>query len=261
MNYTEITSRNNEKIKSVARLVSSSRERKSTSLFVLEGARLCFDAAKSGYEIKEAYFTRDAVTKFSDYTDVIADCAKNVYLITDEVSEKISDTVNSQGIFCVVEMKRQTAFEIESTKKYIALENVQNPQNLGSVARSAEALGIDGIIVCGGCDMYNPKALRASMGSLLRIPIIAVDDLVGTLEKANSDGMLTAATVPDENARDITKTDFSAGVIAVIGNEGNGVTEAVKSTARERITIKMKGEAESLNASVAAVITMWEIMR
>lgn len=261
MNYTEITSRNNEKIKSVARLVSSSRERKSTSLFVLEGARLCFDAAKSGYVIKEAYFTRDAVTKFSDYTNVIADCAKSVYLITDEVSEKISDTVNSQGIFCVVEMKRQAAFEIESTKKYIALENVQNPQNLGSVARSAEALGIDGIIVCGGCDMYNPKALRASMGSLLRIPIIAVDDLVGTLERANSDGMLTAATVPDENARDITKTDFSAGVIAVIGNEGNGVTEAVKSTARERITIKMKGEAESLNASVAAVITMWEIMR
>ena len=211
MNYTEITSRNNEKIKSVARLVSSSRERKSTSLFVLEGARLCFDAAKSGYAIKEAYFTRDAVTKFSDYTDVIADCAKSVYF--------------------------------------------------GSVARSAEALGIDGIIVCGGCDMYNPKALRASMGSLLRIPIIAVDDLVETLERANSEGMLTAATVPDENARDITKTDFSAGVIAVIGNEGNGVTEAVKSTARERITIKMKGEAESLNASVAAVITMWEIMR
>jgi RNA methyltransferase, TrmH family len=99
------------------------------------------------------------------------------------------------------------------------------------------------------------------MGSLLRIPIIAVDDLVETLERANSEGMLTAATVPDENARDITKTDFSAGVIAVIGNEGNGVTEAVKSTARERITIKMKGEAESLNASVAAVITMWEIMR
>ena len=86
-------------------------------------------------------------------------------------------------------------------------------------------------------------------------------DLAETLERANSEGMLTAATVPDRNARDITETDFSAGVIAVIGNEGNGVTEAVKSIARERITIKMKGEAESLNASVAAVITMWEIMR
>ena len=109
--------------------------------------------------------------------------------------------------------------------------------------------------------MYNPKALRASMGSLLRIPITTVDDLVKTLSQANKDGMLTAVTVPDDGARDITKTDFSGGVIAVIGNEGNGVTENVKNVAKEKITIKMKGEAESLNASVAAVITMWEIMR
>lgn len=261
MNYIEITSRNNEKIKSVAKLVSSSKERKSTSLFVLEGARLCFDAAKSGYTIKEAYFTCAAVSKFSDYTDFISENAESVYIITEKVSEKLSDTVNSQGVFCVVEMKHRKGFEIESTKKYIALENVQNPQNLGSVARTAEALGIDGIIVCGGCDMYNPKALRASMGSLLRIPIIAVDDLVKTLSQANKDGMLTAVTVPDDGARDITKADFSGGVIAVIGNEGNGVTENVKNVAKEKITIKMKGEAESLNASVAAVITMWEIMR
>lgn len=97
MNYIEITSRNNEKIKSVAKLVSSSKERKSTSLFVLEGARLCFDAAKSGYTVKEAYFTCAAVSKFSDYTDFISENAESVYMITEEVSEKLSDTVNSQG--------------------------------------------------------------------------------------------------------------------------------------------------------------------
>jgi len=261
MNYIEITSRNNEKIKSAARLVSSSKERKSTSLFVLEGARLCFDAAKSGYKIREAYFTASAVSKFPEYISAVSENAEAVYSVTDEVAEKLSDTVNSQGVFCVVEMKRREGFEIESTKKYVALENVQNPQNLGSVARTAEALGIDGIIVCGGCDIYNPKALRASMGSLLRIPVIPVDDLCGTLSRANAEGMLTAVTVPDANASDITRTDFSGGVIAVIGNEGNGVTENVKNVAREKITIKMKGEAESLNASVAAVITMWEIMR
>lgn len=261
MNYIEITSRNNEKIKSVSKLVASSKERKSASLFVLEGARLCSDAVKSGYAVKEAYFTRDAVSRLSEYTDIISENAERIYMITDEVSQKLSDTVNSQGVFCVVEMKRRKGFEIESTKKYIALENVQNPQNLGSVARTAEALGIDGIIVCGGCDIYNPKALRASMGSLLRIPVIAVDNLCEVVARAGADGMLTAVTVPDAEARDITKTDFSGGVIAVIGNEGNGVTDEIKRVAKEKITIKMKGEAESFNASVAAVITMWEIMR
>lgn len=261
MNYSQITSRNNEKIKSVVKLVANSRERKSTSLFVLEGARICTDALRSGYTVKEVYFTETALLKFSKAIEEITEVAENSYLITEEIKEKLSDTVSSQGIFCVVEMKCRKGFEIESTKKYIALENVQNPQNLGSVARTAEALGIDGLIVCGGCDIYNPKALRASMGSLLRIPVLSVNELLSVFACAKEKGMLTAVTVPNSSAEDITKTDFSSGVVAVIGNEGNGVSEEIKNAADKKITIKMKGEAESLNASVAAVITMWEIMR
>ena len=143
----------------------------------------------------------------------------------------------------------------------MALDNVQNPQNLGAAARTAEALGIDGVIVYSGCDRYNPKALRASMGSLLRINMVETDDLVSLISDAREHGMFTFVTVPDSDAQDITSLSFGGGVVAVIGNEGNGVSKEAESAAVNRVTIKMKGSAESLNASAAAVITMWEMMR
>lgn len=261
MNYIEISSRNNEKIKYVNKLVTSSKERNRASLFVCEGIRLCYDALISGYSIKEVYITYDALSKYNEKAQVITDNADKVYLITDEVKDKLSDTVNSQGVFCVVEMKHSTTEEVAAGKRYVALDSVQNPQNLGTVARTAEALGIQGVIVSGGCDIYNPKALRASMGSLLRIPVIQTDNLCALIEKLNSCGVLTFSTVPDNSARDITTLDFSRGAVAVIGNEGNGVSQEVKNATSVLATIKMLGNAESLNASSAAVITMWEMMK
>ena len=157
-------------------------------------------------------------------------------------------------------MTENTTFAIEKGGRYLALEQVQNPQNLGAAARTAEALGIAGLIVSGGCDRFNPKALRASMGSLLRLPVMQVEDLASWL-KAQNETILTLATVPDMRATSICTLDFSGGAIAVVGNEGNGVSDAVLSAVRERVTIPMRGAAESLNASAAATITMWEMMR
>ena len=157
-------------------------------------------------------------------------------------------------------MPENTEFTVEKGGRYLALEQVQNPQNLGAAARTAEALGIAGLIVSGGCDRFNPKALRASMGSLLRLPVMQVEDLASWL-KAQNETILTLATVPDMRATSICTLDFSGGAIAVVGNEGNGVSEAVLSAVRERVTIPMRGAAESLNASAAATITMWEMMR
>lgn len=261
MSYSELSSKSNDKIKYVNKLVSSSPFRRQEGLFVIEGARLCADAYRSGYEISECFITRTAMSKYADtLSDLLAD-AGEVYLITDGISSKLSDTVNSQGVFCVVKMKERMTAEVKADLKYIALENVQNPQNLGTVARTAEALGINGLILSDGCDIYNPKALRASMGSLLRIPVIKTDDLCTVLKSAAEKGMLTLATVPDSSAEDITALDFSGGVITVIGNEGNGVTEQIKNAVKHKATIRMKGETESLNAASAAVIAMWEMMR
>ncbi|MCM1391586.1 MAG: RNA methyltransferase, partial [Ruminococcus sp.] len=165
------------------------------------------------------------------------------------------------GVFCVCKtLPEIDEGMISPNGKYIALENIQDPANLGAICRTAEALGISGAIVENGCDIYNPKAQRASMGSLLRLPVIRTTNLASLLIRSGENGMKIYATTPDANAVKITDADMSGGVIAVIGNEANGVTDEIFKVCK-KITIQMLGRAESLNASMAAAVTMWEMMR
>ena len=255
-----IESRSNDKIKTAQKLASSSRFRNERREFFLEGARLCYDAAVSGIRIKQVFFTDSCLGKYPDKLEKITAKADEKYKIGRDVASKLADTQSAQGVFAVCEMPPEGEKKIDPNGKYIFLENIQDPANLGATARTAEALGIDGAVLCGCCDVYNPKAQRAAMGSLLRLPLIFTDDAVRTLGECNENGMLTLAAVPDAKAERITDADFSGGVIAVIGNEGNGVTDETMSVCR-RVTIPMKGRAESLNASMAAALVMWEMMR
>ena len=184
-------------------------------------------------------------------------------MISEEVAEKLSDTKNNQGIFCICKMldKKTNIGKIKYNGKYIALENVSNPSNFGAVVRTAEAVGLDGVIVSGGCDIYNPKSQRSAMGSLFRLNIVVVDDLPQYLTQLKANGMKVYAGVPDSNALKITQADMSGGVVSIIGNEGNGITEETCSASTATVTIPMKGRAESLNAAAAASILIWEMMR
>lgn len=256
-----IDSVSNERIKSAVKIASSAKTRRQTGMFFLEGLRLCRDAAQTGCVIDSFFVSSRAYEKFSEDADFIASASENSFIISDLVENKLSMTQSSQGFFCLCRMSEDfTVEDIKTDKKYIALENIQDPSNLGAVCRSAEALGIDGVIAEGGCDIYSPKAQRAAMGSLLRLKVIKCDSLCGTLELLAERGMKLYATTPDEKAKKITQCDMSGGVVAVIGNEANGVTDQVFSLC-EKITIPMAGRAESLNASMAAAITMWEMMR
>lgn len=254
-----IDSVSNDKIKLATKIASSSKHRKKEGLFFLEGLRLCRDAALTGMEIESAYFTKKATQKNSEEVSFICEKAKAYFEISDSVEAKLSQTETSQGFFCLCRMKKQNS-EINLSGKYIALENIQDPSNLGAIARTAEALGIDGAILSGCCDRYSPKSQRAAMGSLLRLSITECDNLTEMLEKLKAEGMKLYATTPDENAKKITECDMTGGVVAVIGNEGAGVSDRVFSLC-EKVTIPMLGRAESLNASMAAAITMWEMMR
>lgn len=261
MDYIVISSRSNDRVKYINKLMSSSSLRRADLLFVLEGARLCSDAVRSGYEVAELYLTEKAGEKYADLlTDTLEACNK-VYIITEEVADKLSDTVSSQGVFALVRIKHNSELSLKAGSKYVALEDIQNPQNLGAVARTAEAFGIAALIVSGGCDIYNPKALRASMGSLMRIPVYQTENLGEVIAQAKARGLLTLSTVPDSSAEDITALDYSGGALCVIGNEGNGVSGEIQSLTDVRATIRMNGEAESLNASAAATIAMWEMVR
>lgn len=256
-----IDSVNNEKIKYAVKISSSSSRRKEDGVFFLEGLRLCRDAAQTGVKIRTAFITDKAFEKNCEDAEFICSKADEAYLVSVAVANKMSLTENSQGFYCLCEYSGVLSEkDIDEKGKYIALENVRDPSNLGAVCRTAEALGISGVIVSGCCDRYSPKSQRAAMGSLLRLSVIESDNLPATLSRLKERGMKLYATTPDEKASVITKSDMTGGVVSVIGNEANGVTDETFAVC-EKLTIPMKGRAESLNASMAAAITMWEMMR
>ena len=258
---SKIESVQNEKIKSAVKLALSSKERAAQGLFFLEGLRLCGDVLNSPLSIDTLFYTTQCLEKHGEIIRALSSAAENVYEISPSVSKKLTQTQTPQGVFCIVhETLLVSADELRSDGQYIALENIQDPANLGAIIRTAEALGVKGAILCSCCDVCNPKALRASMGSLLRLPLFQCDDLPQTLQQCSMHGMRVFATTPDESAKKITDCDMSGGVILVIGNEGNGVTAQTMAVC-ERITIPMLGRAESLNASMAAAIVMWEMMK
>ncbi len=258
-----ISSKSNDKIKQAIKLRSDSSERKKTGMFFLEGLRLCTDAAKSGTEILSVFLTEDALEKNGGELWMLTERGKSVYIITDDISNKLSDTKNPQGVFCICKTldKSHNIDKINYNGMYIAVENIQTPLNLGAVARTAEALGLEGLIVSGGCDIYNPKAQRAAMGSLLRLPVIEAEDLPAFLKDCAAKGMKTYAAVPDRGALSVTEMDRSKGVVCVVGNEGSGLSEDVIKSCVSPVTITMRGRAESLNAAAAAAVIMWEMVR
>ena len=258
-----LTAKTNEKIKAAVSVRDSAKVRREQHLFFLEGARLCGDAAENSVEIVRSFFTSQALNKYASQTEKIIAKSKECYLITDELAMKLSDTQNSQGVFCVCKEaeKQADTDKIRPDGKYILLENVQDPSNLGAISRTAEAIGIDGMIVCGGCDIYNPKALRASMGSALRLNILNCSDAVELIENMNRIGIKTLASTPQKDSVVITDVDMNGGVCCVVGNEGNGITPETMSACTCKVTIPMRGRAESLNASTAAAILIWEMMR
>lgn len=260
MNSIWISAYTNEKIKEYRKLLVSRKARRESELFPLEGLRLCADAAASGFRIETLFLTEAAAEKGSDRLEILCKSARRIYTVSPAVAEKMADTVSPQGVFCTVRMKAQKTFCVRRGGRYVVLDRVQNPQNLGAIARTAEALGADSLIVFGGCDRYNPKALRASMGSLLRLPVFETEDIAETL-RVLGETVFTFAAVPDAHALSVTEADFSKGAAAVIGNEGEGVSETVLNAVQSRVTIPMRGNAESLNAAAAAIILMWEMTK
>ncbi len=255
----KITSKNNSIIKDTKRLFSSSKARREKNLFALEGARLCFDVLNSFYTVDTLLFTNELYSRYPVQVDSLIKISDKAYMITKDISDKLSETANPQGIFATVKMADSSI--AVNKGKIIALDHVQDPGNVGTIIRTAEALGMDAIILYNSCDIYNPKTLRTSMGSVLRMNMIEVEDLYNFLTELKKDGFKIYSTVPDRNANKIIDIDFSDDVVCVIGNEANGVEESIKELSTALITIPMLGRAESLNAGVAGAITMWEMVR
>lgn len=255
--FINISSKDNPLIKLVCSLQSSSKARKEEGLFVLEGLRICKDALENDIKFDKLIVSETALEKYYNEIIVFSGNSQNCYALSDNLFKKISDTNTPQGIIGIAKIPNFDD-KINMNGRYIALENLQDPANLGAVSRTAEALGVSGIILSSGCDPYSPKSLRSSMGTLLRMPLYITKDLSDFIKDSQ---LKSYGCVVDESATKINTVSFENGSVIIIGNEANGLTEETKSNCHELITIPMKGNAESLNAAVAASISMWEMMK
>ena len=259
LEFTEIKAKDNRLIKLITLLQKSSKARKDNRLFVLEGLRICKDAALCGVEFDTLIVSKTAQSKLKPEIEKLALLAEKRVEVPDDLFKKISDTVSPQGIIVVAKIPKPVK-AIEKRGRYVALENIQDPANIGAVARTAEALGISGMIISGeSCDVFSPKALRASMGTLLRIPLYFCSDITSFLKENSLRGF---ACIPKEDADlEIGGFKFSDGDVVIIGNEANGLAEKTIKGADKTVTIPMRGKAESLNAASAAAIALWELGR
>ena len=255
-----ISSRDNPKIKRVVSLVSSSSERKKTGLFVIDGLRLCRDAALNGYSVRELFYTERFFTDHKEDCDTLLSLAQSAFCVSDDVMKKMSDTVSPQGCICVCDIPKVSDLALLKKGRYVVLEDISDPGNLGTVCRTAEAFSVDAVIISGGCDPFSPKALRASMGALLRLPVIRCEAQKAILQM-NDLTIKTYAAVVSDFDETIDRCDMSAGCAVIIGNEANGLKNETAKLCYKRITIPMSGRAESLNAAAAATILIWEMMK
>lgn len=248
-------------MRQAAALAADPAARRETGLFLCEGARLCRDAVRSALAVEQVFFTPRARARYAPYLEEILAGSRAAYEITEPVAKLLADTRSSQEIFCVV---RQPAGEGPSQGPCLVLENLQDPGNLGTVLRTAEALGVFRVLLLGACcDPFAPKTLRASMGAVFRLGLgNAWSDAEKCCKLLESQGYALHAAVPDAAAVPVTALDLSRGRHAVfVGNEGNGLTPETVALCHDRVTIPMAGRAESLNASAAATILLWELTR
>lgn len=189
------------------------RARRENRLFAIEGARLCADAARSGAAVTAFLYTRRAAETYRSYWEPVAAAAQRRFEIPEALMKYAADTATPQGMLCVCAMldNRPGLDTIEPHARYLALEDIQDPANLGTVIRTAEALGLSALLLSDGCcDPYNPKVLRGSMGGVFRLPLLPAGDLAHTAEILGRRGVRCFACVP-KGARICAGRDFPPG--------------------------------------------------
>lgn len=258
MDKLYITSLHNAAIKQVKELQQKKAARKKQGLFVVEGTRAVKEIPAKAGLVQYVVVTEKLQAEVPAHLETV-----KCYVVTEEIFAKISETASPQGMMAVVKMPQYTLEDVALTEgAYLILENLQDPGNLGTIIRSAHAFGFKAIFMTKGCtDVYSPKVVRATMSSLFYMPLITeqcIEELATAFKAAHIPLYVTAlqeGSVPVQSIR------FTEQAALIIGNEGNGVSEACLQQADHTMIIPMPGGAESLNASVAAAICMYEMTR
>lgn len=249
-----ITSRENAKIKYACRLASSTAFRRSEGRFLAEGRKLCPELCR-GAPLETLFYTAAAAEKCPE----LAGLPGEHYLVEDHVADKLTDVGTHQGVFGVFRTPQSSLDEVRPGGRYLALERVQDPGNVGTLLRSAAAFGFDGVLLSDGCaSPFAPKTLRASMGAAVRIPVIEAGDMAQTIGTLRRRGIAClAAALYRSQPLGAAAADYPGGVCIVIGSEGQGLREETIAACDGTVRIPMTGRVESLNAGIAGSILLW----
>ena len=248
---TRITSRDNERVRRICRLLDEGSARTEAGCFVAESAKLCADIA-AVLPPREVYYTEAALKK----TPALAALAGEHYLLAEHVAEKLARTRTTQGVWAVFDTPPAAAENLTG-RRILALDAVQDPGNLGAVLRSAAAFGWQGVLLGLGCaDAYGVKALRAAMSSTVKIPVARTDDLAGALCAMRQRGY-TCFAARLEDSEELPAAAQDAPMVLVVGSEGRGICPQVAAVCDVSVRIPIAPAMESLNAAVAASVLMW----
>lgn len=253
-----ISSKDNEIIKNIRKL-KEKKYRDIENSYIIEGIKLIKEAIEEKANIKQIVMCEEFSDEEVDKDTLFELARHNLINVTKNVFNLITDVKTPQGIIAVVE-KKQNEDANYKEDIIIALDDIQDPGNLGTILRTVDSANLKQVIVSKNTvDVYNPKVVRSTMGAIFRINIVEADDLKEELEKAKSHNYKVMVTSLDAK-KNIYDADFNKKVI-VIGNEANGVSKEIQDMADEKVIIPMLGKTESLNASVATSIMVYEYVR
>ena len=262
-----ITSSSNQQMKNLTALLKKSRERREQDAFVVEGPKMFYEAPRAWIRqvyVSEAYHKdADNAARLAAFCEEDEDHRIFYEVVADSVFKAVSDTQTPQGILAVLSQPHYAFSDLLQGDKthLLLLENIQDPGNLGTMVRTGEGAGITGIIMSRETvDLFNPKTIRSTMGSIYRMPFYVAENLEETIEDLHKQGLqLYAAHL--KGTLSYEEPDYTGPCGFLIGNEGNGLSDAIADAADTYIRIPMEGQVESLNAAISATLLMYECNR
>lgn len=262
--YPLITSRKNPLIIRISSLYEK-KFREKLGLFAFEGIKLLRDAIEAGAEIEHIMIREDASERVIAAVPALP--MNKISLVSESVYSKISKEKSPEGVLCVIKridflhkfVRIYSNEEKKSGTRFMAAQ-IRDPGNLGTMIRSANALGIDELIISSDCaDLYNERTVRASMGALFRQRITVCDDIAASVDALKGDGYCVMAATLNKESVKLTDIRVEEKTCFLVGNEGHGLDDSLVSHCDGSVIIPMKAGSESLNAAIAAAILMWEI--
>lgn len=251
-----ISSTQNPKVKAVVALQQKSAERRRTGRFVVEGRREIEHCVEAGWEVESVFVCEEVA---GECCNVVA---TNVTLVTKEVYEKLAYRGGTEGIVAVVKERKRRLEDLELGENplIVVVERVEKPGNLGAILRSADAAGVDAVLVCDALtDLYNPNLIRSSIGAVFTVPCVVCEneECIKFLQERDIQ-ILTAQLQDSEEYYDV---DMKRGTAVVMGTEATGLTEVWRQAADAHIRIPMLGRLDSLNVSVSTAVLLYEAVR